>query len=91
MVSEGGATSSGRARYGFRVCLARPPDESELTRLVALYDTAAAHFDGREEAAVLLATDPLGPLPPGQSPVELAAWTVVGNVLLNLDEFLMPP
>ena len=31
-------------------------------------------------------TDPLGPLPQGMEPVELAAWTVVGNVLLNLDE-----
>ena len=33
-----------------------------------------------------LATEPLGPLPPGMDVVELAAWTVVGNVLLNLDE-----
>ena len=31
-------------------------------------------------------TDPLGPLPAGMDPVDLAAWTVVGNVLLNLDE-----
>ena len=35
-----------------------------------------------------LATEPLGPLPTGADPAELAAWTVVGNVLLNLDETL---
>jgi hypothetical protein len=91
VVAEGGATPSDRARYGFRVCLARSPHATELARLVALYEKAAEHFDGKDEAAVQLATDPLGPLPPDQSAVELAAWTVVGNVLLNLDEFLMPP
>jgi len=32
------------------------------------------------------ATQPLGPLPAGMEPVDLAAWTVIGNVLLNLDE-----
>jgi hypothetical protein len=30
-------------------------------------------------------------LPPGADVVDLAAWTVVANVLLNLDEFLMKP
>ena len=33
-----------------------------------------------------MATDPLGPLPTGMEPVDLAAYTVVANVLLNLDE-----
>ncbi len=33
-----------------------------------------------------MATEPLGPLPASMDAVELAAWTVVGNVLLNLDE-----
>ena len=36
-----------------------------------------------------MATDPLGPAPEGTDVAELAAWTVVGNVLLNLDEMLM--
>ena len=35
-----------------------------------------------------MATDPLGPLPPGMDPAELAAWTAVANVLLNLDGVL---
>ena len=39
-------------------------------------------------AAVALATEPLGPLPPGMEPAELAAWTTVANVLLNLDGVL---
>jgi hypothetical protein len=37
---------------------------------------------------VQLATDPLGPLPAGYEASELAAWTVVANVILNLDGVL---
>jgi hypothetical protein len=36
-----------------------------------------------------MATDPLGPAPAGADVTELAAWTVLSNVLLNLDETLM--
>ena len=39
-------------------------------------------------AAISLAADPLGPLPPGMEPADLAAWTTVANVLLNLDGVL---
>jgi hypothetical protein len=35
-----------------------------------------------------MATDPLGALPEGMNAPELAAWTVVANVVLNLDETL---
>jgi hypothetical protein len=38
-----------------------------------------------------LATQPLGPLPENAMPEEVAAWTVVGNVLLNLDEAINKP
>ena len=35
-----------------------------------------------------MATEPLGPAPNGADIADLAAWTVVSNVLLNLDETL---
>jgi hypothetical protein len=35
-----------------------------------------------------IATMPIGPLNEGVDLVSAAAWTVVGNVLLNLDETL---
>ena len=31
----------------------------------------------------------VSPIPEGANVAEVAAWTVVGNVLLNLDEMLM--
>jgi hypothetical protein len=36
-----------------------------------------------------LATKPIGPAPAGAEVADLAAWTSVANVLLNLDEMLM--
>jgi hypothetical protein len=36
-----------------------------------------------------MAVHPLGPLPQDANPAEYAAWTILGNVLLNLDEMFM--
>jgi hypothetical protein len=47
------------------------------------------HYAQSPELAMKMATDPLGPISEGMDAAELAAWTVVGNVLLNLDETLM--
>ncbi len=78
--------AAARATYGFRLCLARPPETGEQERLVALYESAHADLAASPEDAMRLATDPLGPLPTGGDPIELAAWTITANVLLNLDE-----
>jgi hypothetical protein len=86
MVKEGGASIESRARHGFRLCLARPPQDAELRRLVELYDKTHKEYAGEPKDALLMATSPLGALPAGMDAVDLAAWTVVGNVLLNLDE-----
>lgn len=86
MVKEGGATPESRAAYGFRLCLTRPPQPAETTRLVDLFQKARADYAKNPKEAQQLATEPLGPLPSGMDAVDLAAWTVVGNVLLNLDE-----
>jgi hypothetical protein len=44
-------------------------------------------FSANEENAALIATSFLGPAP-GYAIDELAAWTVVCNAIMNLDEFL---
>jgi hypothetical protein len=48
-----------------------------------------AGFSADEPRALKMASEPLGPLPAGADPREYAAWTVLSNVLLNLDEVLM--
>ncbi len=78
-----------RIAYAFRRCLLRPPSDAEAATLLDLYHDALAHFAGRKADAVKLATDPLGPLPAGMATEQAAAMTVVGNVLLNLDEMFL--
>ena len=65
------------------------PRNAEVERLVQLYDDAHAEYAKAKDKAVQLATNPLGPVPAGADAIDLAAWTTVANVLLNLDETLM--
>jgi mono/diheme cytochrome c family protein len=88
LVKDGGDTTAARATFAFRLCLTRPPSEVELGRLVKLYEKARTEYAQKPKEASAMAADPLGPVPAGMNAVELAAWTVVGNVLLNLDETL---
>lgn len=89
MLKEGGATTATKATYGFRLVLSRTPHEAELSRLVTLYEQSLARFGANADDAKRIATEPLGPAPDETNVAELAAWTVVGNVLLNLDETVM--
>lgn len=88
MVLQGGATTEQRAAYGFRLALARSPRPEEAARLVRLFEETRARYAADEAQAMSLATDPLGPLPADMNAVDLATWTVVANVLMNLDEFI---
>jgi hypothetical protein len=91
IVREGGPSPVDKVRYGFRLCLARPPSDLEAARLVRLFEESRERFAKQPKEAQKLASEPLGSLPAGADPVPLAAWTAVGNVLLNLDELLMRP
>lgn len=74
--------------YAFQLCLSRTATKGESKRLVQLYDNLKTKFESDPNEAKLLATDPIGPAPKGVSLVELATWTALSNVLLNLDETL---
>ncbi|MBI1249619.1 DUF1553 domain-containing protein [bacterium] len=74
--------------YAFQRVLGRHANEKELGRLKQLFEQAKSQYATVPDEATKIATDPLGPLPEGAAPDEMAAWTIVGNVLLNLDEAL---
>ena len=88
IVREGGQTLEERAAFGLQLCLARPAQPDQIASLTELYRTEMTHYQDNAEAAEKMATDPLGPLPEGATAHELAAWTVVSNVLLNMDGVL---
>jgi mono/diheme cytochrome c family protein len=75
-----------RASFAFRSVLIRTPRKEELSRLVALYERELAHFQEDTAAARKMAGVESDQSPVGGNAAELAAWTVVANVLLNLDE-----
>jgi hypothetical protein len=88
VVAEGGESDLDRVRYALRLCLSRPPAAEQVSALETLLKAERDRYARDRSAAVALATEPLGPLPPGADPAEMAAWTAVANVLLNLDGVL---
>ncbi len=88
-LAEAGADRDQRLRHAFRIVLSRTPSDAELGRLGRLLDEARAKFAADKEGALKMAVQPIGPLPQGADAVELASWTALSNVLLNLDETLM--
>lgn len=78
-----------RLTFAFRRCLARRPTPEEQAELLKLFTDQRKRFaEGQLEPWALAAEDPANPpaLPEGAQPADLAAWTVVARVLLNLDE-----
>jgi hypothetical protein len=90
MEKEQGSTMD-KIAYGFSLCLARPPQEGELHRLVEFYEAARGDYAKNPEKALALANIASQSAAGGQESGNLAALTAVGNVLLNLDETLMRP
>ncbi len=82
-------TNEDKARAGFRLGLSRPPGDAELSKLMTLFAKARERYAQNSAMAMQIATKPLGPAPEGADVVDLAAWTIVSNVLLNLDEMFM--
>jgi hypothetical protein len=78
-----------RAIRIFEHALARAPMTSEIEAMRGLFQETSEDLKADSEGAKKLATDPLGPLPTGTDELEMATWTALSNVILNLDEFLM--
>ena len=78
-----------RVREAFRRALIREPSDLEIERLCRLAEESVDLYQADIEEAKRLATDPIGELPEGVDVAEAAAWTIVGNVILNLDEMFM--
>jgi hypothetical protein len=85
---EGGLSPRERCRYALRLCLARPPKPEQVAELESLLLGERRHYQADLKAAHALASGRDGKLPSGLDPADLAAWTVVANVLLNLDGVL---
>jgi hypothetical protein len=84
MMKQPAADAASRVTYGFRLCVARRPKPLELNRLTRLYGQQLKRYMADEKAALALTGDKSAQ----PDTAVKAAWTVVGNVLLNMDETL---
>ena len=88
-LSEGGDSDTERLKYAFKRCVSRTPTEKESGILLALLKKQMARYsDGELNPMDLATTNPQQPpkLAADVKPAQLAAWTAVSRVLLNLDE-----
>ncbi|MBI3870585.1 MAG: DUF1549 domain-containing protein [Verrucomicrobia bacterium] len=89
VLSEAPAADADRVRLAFRHAVGRPPTEREQQHLAGLLEREQRHIGEGWISANELATGAHSlpkSLPPGVTPTQLAAYTVLSRVLLNLDE-----
>ena len=77
IMKEAPGDTAAKAAYGFRLVTARKPDATETSLLLAAYAREFEYFERHPGEAGRVAEG---------SDSAMAAWTMVSNALLNLDE-----
>jgi hypothetical protein len=87
VVVEGPKDDTERIRWAWRQVLGREPDAAETEQLAKLLAKHRAEYAtaGAKQAEALVSVG-ISPRAEGVTPAELAAWTSVSRVLLNLNE-----
>ncbi len=88
---EGGATDAARITHAYRLCTSRAPRPPEVKSVQQLLASTRERLRSGELKAPDIAFSELTratELPADAAPIDLAAWTIVSRVLLNLDETL---
>jgi hypothetical protein len=86
VLREGGADVAARLHFAFRQALQRQPLPAELKVLEPLFAKHLRQYREDRAAAEALLHTGARPVPNGLDVAELAAWTSVARVLLNLHE-----
>jgi hypothetical protein len=86
IIKDGGKTSAERLGYVCRLALSRDIKPAEQKVLTALYEKHLGEYSADKEAAQKLVKTGERPLPKDVDLAELAAWTSVARVILNLHE-----
>ena len=89
VLKEGPKDTAGRLQLAYRLCVARGADAQELMALETLLQRSLTAYRADPALAAKMATQPIGTADKGADLAELAAWTAVASVVMNLDEFLM--
>jgi len=79
VIDEAGPAPAGRAALAFRLCTGRQPKPDELNAIVQNYESQREGFRQHPELAARVAGS-------GAKDADMAAWIMISNALLNLDE-----
>jgi len=85
ILAEGGATQESRIDYGYKLLLVRAPSDRQKRILLATEARMAEDFHNDPAAAKQFLQQGESPVR-AADPTELAAWTSVASLMLNMDE-----
>ncbi len=88
IISEGGKTNAERIKFALQLVLIRPPSQTEQQVIAQLFEKELANFKQNPTEAKALSSNKIDGTPSKDDPVQLAAWTAITNILLNLDAIL---
>ncbi|MDE3195379.1 MAG: DUF1553 domain-containing protein [Acidobacteriota bacterium] len=86
MMTEGGKSEDQKLDYGFRLATARNPEPRELAVLRDSLNAGLLDYKRHEDRAQALLRNGEAPVNPKLNQSDLAAWTTVASMILNLDE-----
>jgi hypothetical protein len=84
---EGGESTDERIRWAWNVALSRSPTDREIQSIQTLLEQERKDFAARPDAGLQLVRTGIALAAHDVDTVELAAWTSIGRVLFNLNEF----
>ncbi|MFK5922081.1 MAG: DUF1553 domain-containing protein [Verrucomicrobiota bacterium] len=88
IIKEGGDTHAERIKFALQLVLVRPPSKTEQQVIATLFQKELNNFKQNPEAAKTLAAAKGENKAATTDPIQLATWTAITNILLNLDATL---
>ncbi|MDZ4289821.1 MAG: PSD1 and planctomycete cytochrome C domain-containing protein [Prosthecobacter sp.] len=86
ILTQGGASEDARLTFAFRSATGRYPNAHEAEILLATLRKHLTSYQVKPEDAKLALTFGESKADPKLDPAQLTAWTLIANLLLNLDE-----
>ncbi len=87
-IHEGGATPESRLEYAFRLAAGRAPDDTERQILHKMFERMLSDYRADQQAARLFVSVGASSSDASIAVSELAAYTAVANMILNMDEVI---
>ena len=88
IIKEGGNTSEERIKFAYLLATGKPVSAEDLTLMQNTFQDMQSYYQDDPKAATELIAVGESKPDPKLNPQELAAWTMIANLILNLDEVL---